>query len=117
VLNVVATIDTPMSHHGAARPEVKNSAVLDPARRASHRAGANEIATDAATMVQSSDVSCRMPSVPGGYRIPAIAVTRARAVAVSRVHRHPKSACFDILQAYEILSIVCAPPWICRLAW
>ena len=28
VLNVVATIDTPISHHGAARPEVKNSAVL-----------------------------------------------------------------------------------------
>src|ERR671932_58784 len=26
VLNVVATIDTPMSHHGAARPDVKNSA-------------------------------------------------------------------------------------------
>ena len=33
VLNVVATIETPISHHGAARPEVKNSAVLDPARR------------------------------------------------------------------------------------
>ena len=30
VLNVVATIETPTSHHGAARPEVKNSAVLDP---------------------------------------------------------------------------------------
>ena len=39
VLNVVATIDTPTSHHGAARPDVKNSAVLDPARRASHTAG------------------------------------------------------------------------------
>ena len=35
VLNVVATIETPTSHHGAARPDVKNSAVLDPARRAS----------------------------------------------------------------------------------
>ena len=34
MLKVVATIDTPISHHGAARPEVKNSAVLDPARRA-----------------------------------------------------------------------------------
>ena len=42
VLKVVATIDTPISHHGAARPEVKNSAVLDPARRASHTAGTNE---------------------------------------------------------------------------
>ena len=33
VLNVVATIEPPISHHGAARPEVKNSVVLDPARR------------------------------------------------------------------------------------
>ena len=32
VLNVVATIDTPISHHGAARPDVKNSVVLEPAR-------------------------------------------------------------------------------------
>jgi hypothetical protein len=29
VLKVVATIDTPTSHHGAARPEVKNSPVLE----------------------------------------------------------------------------------------
>jgi len=28
VLNVVATIEMPISHHGAARPEVKNSAVF-----------------------------------------------------------------------------------------
>ena len=39
VLKVVATIETPISHHGAERPEVKNSAVLDPARRASSTAG------------------------------------------------------------------------------
>ena len=32
VLKVVATIEMPMSHHGAARPEVKNSLVLEPAR-------------------------------------------------------------------------------------
>jgi hypothetical protein len=32
VLNVVATIETPISHHGAARPEVKNSLVLALAR-------------------------------------------------------------------------------------
>ena len=32
VLKVVATIDTPTSHQGAARPEVKNSVVLRPAR-------------------------------------------------------------------------------------
>ncbi len=58
VLKVVATIDTPISHHGAARPDVKNSAVLDPARRASHTAGANEIASETTTMIQSSEVSC-----------------------------------------------------------
>ena len=32
VLNVVATIEIPTSHHGAARPAVKNSSVLEPAR-------------------------------------------------------------------------------------
>src|SRR5215208_5623445 len=57
VLNVVATIDTPRSHHGAARPDVKNSAVLDPARRASTTAGTKESTTEAATMSQSRVVS------------------------------------------------------------
>src|SRR5688572_17280460 len=56
VLNVVATIETPMSHHGAARPDVKNSAVLDPARRANRRAGMNEMTMDAMTIAQSSVV-------------------------------------------------------------
>ena len=56
VLNVVATMDTPMSHHGAARPDVKNSAVLDPARRASTMAGMNEMTMDAAIIHQSSCV-------------------------------------------------------------
>src|SRR3954468_14324117 len=56
VLNVVATMDTPMSHHGAARPDVKNSAVLDPARRASTMAGMNETTIEIATMIQSRDV-------------------------------------------------------------
>ena len=55
VLNVVATIDTPMSHHGAARPEVKNSAVLDPALRARSTAGVNDTTMDTSTMIQSSD--------------------------------------------------------------
>ena len=32
VLNVVATIETPTSHQGAARPDVKNSVVLELAR-------------------------------------------------------------------------------------
>src|SRR5512141_3215745 len=57
VLKVVATIDTPISHHGAARPEVKNSAVLDPARRARRIAGMNEIAIETTTMIQSRGMS------------------------------------------------------------
>src|SRR5215207_1670002 len=63
VLNVVATIDTPMSHHGAARPEVKNSEVLDPARRARTTAGMNETTIETTTMTQSSTVRLtRAPS-------------------------------------------------------
>src|SRR5713226_7129427 len=57
VLKVVATIDTPISHHGAERPEVKNSAVLLPALLASNTAGANEIAIEITTMIQSSVVT------------------------------------------------------------
>ncbi len=58
VLKVVATIETPTSHHGAARPEVKNSPVLELARRQKKRAGRKEMRMDAATIAQSSEVSC-----------------------------------------------------------
>src|SRR5688572_10004174 len=58
LLNVVATIDTPISHHGAARPEVKNSVVLDPARRIRWMAGTNEITIEMMTMAQSSEINC-----------------------------------------------------------
>src|SRR4051812_45620048 len=60
VLNVVATMETPMSHHGAARPDVKDSAVLRPARRARRIAGKNEIAIENTTIVQSSVVGCTL---------------------------------------------------------
>src|SRR3954466_15300298 len=60
VLNVVATIDTPMSHHGAARPDVKNSAGLRPARRARRIAGKNEIAIEITTIAQSKVVGCTL---------------------------------------------------------
>src|SRR6187549_1508681 len=66
VLNVVATIDTPISHHGAARPDVKNSAVLDPARRASTTAGMNEMMMDSTTMNQSSGWSVMVRPGAGG---------------------------------------------------
>src|SRR5262245_49485651 len=60
VLNVVATIETPINHHGAARPEVKNSAVLVPARRARRMAGTKERTIENRTMTQSR-VTRRMP--------------------------------------------------------
>src|SRR5688572_13267027 len=53
VLNVVATIETPISHQGAERPLVKNSAVLDPPRRAIQSAGTKQAAIETRTMVQS----------------------------------------------------------------
>src|SRR6266550_3927250 len=58
VENVVATMETPTSHHGAARPEVKNSAVLEPARRARTIAGRKETAIDTTTMSQSIAARC-----------------------------------------------------------
>jgi hypothetical protein len=42
-LKVVATIETPINHQGAERPEVKNSTVLEPARLASSMAGKKEM--------------------------------------------------------------------------
>jgi hypothetical protein len=52
-------MEMPMSHHGAACPEVKNSAVLDPARRAIQSAGMNEATIEATMMPQSSGVNMR----------------------------------------------------------
>ena len=46
LLNVVATIDRPASHHGTARPEAKNSEVLLPARLPKNSAGTKQIARD-----------------------------------------------------------------------
>src|SRR5213592_2606590 len=66
VLKVVATMETPMSHHGAARPEVKNSAVLVPARRARRIAGRNDTAMETSTMIQSSGTSCMRAPGAGG---------------------------------------------------
>jgi hypothetical protein len=60
VENVVATIETPINHQGAARPEVKNSAVLDPARRAITTAGRKQMINEAMTTNQSSATSCTM---------------------------------------------------------
>src|SRR5690606_34769763 len=61
VLNVVATIDTPISHHGAARPLVKNSAALCPARRAIQSAGTKQMRIEAITIPQSSMLGLTEP--------------------------------------------------------
>ena len=57
VEKVVATIETPISHQGADRPDVKNSAVFLPARLTRRTAGRNETTIDATTMIQSKDVT------------------------------------------------------------
>ena len=57
LLNVVATIDSPASHHGTERPETKNSDVFFPARRLKNSEGMKQIASEAKTMIQS--IGCR----------------------------------------------------------
>src|SRR4029078_5145900 len=57
LLKVVATIDSPASHQGTARPEAKNSAVLLPPRRATCAAGMKQRAPDPTAISQSSTVS------------------------------------------------------------
>src|SRR6266496_4441215 len=67
VEKVVATIETPMSHHGADRPDVKNSAVFRPARLIRNTAGRNDTTIDTTTIAQSNPVTCmRDPSAPKG---------------------------------------------------
>src|SRR5690349_17284228 len=58
VLNVVATIEMPTSHHGAARPDVKNSVVLELARRQKNSAGRNEMMIDSAMTTRSAVLRC-----------------------------------------------------------
>src|SRR3954447_12584276 len=57
LLNVVATMERPASHHGTERPEAKYSDVLRPARFPKNRAGVKQIATAARAMIQSSALS------------------------------------------------------------
>src|SRR3954470_7690054 len=53
LLNVVATIDNPASHHGTARPEAKNSDVFFPARLPKKRAGTKQMRMVPTTMIES----------------------------------------------------------------
>src|SRR6186713_2255085 len=53
LLKVVATIDSPASHHGTDRPEAKNSEVFRPARLPKKSAGTKQIRIVNRTMTQS----------------------------------------------------------------
>src|SRR5574339_282411 len=53
LLNVVATIDRPASHHGTDRPDAKNSDVFFPARLPKNSAGTKQTSSEMATMAQS----------------------------------------------------------------
>jgi hypothetical protein len=50
---VVATIDSPASHHGTDRPDAKNSDVFFPARFPKNSAGTKQMSSEARTMAQS----------------------------------------------------------------
>ena len=58
LLNVVATMEKPASHHGTARPETKNSDVLLPARRPKKSDGAKQTMSVIAMTIQSSATRC-----------------------------------------------------------
>src|SRR6185503_14905411 len=58
LLNVVATIDSPASHHGTDRPEAKNSEVFFPASLPKNSAGKKQMNRVKATMAQSRVCSC-----------------------------------------------------------
>ena len=53
LLKVVATIESPASHHGTDRPEAKNSEVLLPARLPKKSAGTKQIRMVKTTIAQS----------------------------------------------------------------
>src|SRR5436190_16031241 len=53
LLNVVATMDKPASHHGTERPDAKNSDVLLPARLPKNSAGTKQMISVNRTMAQS----------------------------------------------------------------
>src|SRR5258705_6041065 len=68
VLKVVATIEMPTSHHGAARPEVKNSLVLALARFQKNSAGRKLTAMLVPMITQSSVAKWHGPATTGECR-------------------------------------------------
>src|ERR687885_712172 len=101
VLNVVATIDVPMSHQGAARPDVKNSAVLRPARLASRIAGVKEMAIETRTIAQSKVVGCIYADSATSVRTSNGASSTACSVpARRRTGARPRSRAHGLRAAY-----------------
>src|SRR5947207_11165646 len=63
LLNVVATIEKPASHHGTVRPETKNAEVFLPARFPKSSDGAKHTTRVMAMTAQSSVVRCIAASI------------------------------------------------------
>jgi len=55
LLNVVATMESPASHQGTARPDAKNSDVLFPARLPKNNDGKKQMTSEMRTIAQSSN--------------------------------------------------------------
>src|SRR6266550_7562783 len=69
LLNVVATMDNPASHHGTERPEAKNSEVLSPDFLPTNNAGTKQMTMQPMAMIQSSNWRCmRKPLVCTGAK-------------------------------------------------
>src|SRR5579872_1929811 len=58
LLKVVATIESPASHHGTDRPDAKNSAVFLPASFPKKSAGKKQMTSVNATITQSRACRC-----------------------------------------------------------
>jgi hypothetical protein len=55
LLKVVATMESPASHQGTARPDAKNSEVLFPARLPKKSDGKKQMTSEMRTITQSSN--------------------------------------------------------------
>ena len=66
VENVVATMETPSSHHGTFLPERKNEPLSRPARRRSAKPTASEATRKLAMMTQSYQVRIMWPPFRSG---------------------------------------------------
>src|SRR6185503_15629693 len=85
LLNVVATIERPASHHGTERPEAKNSEVFWPDRFATNSAGTKQTRMEMTTMTQSRVASCMWGKFTAGETksIGRAAARRSRACGIA----------------------------------